>query len=128
MAELKIQALPKWLFTHSSANDGDVISYPVGSGTNVVMKLVDANDLMILFLDAGHAGTFLASARKDLKVTITTTSNAWNLQKEIVAWIAQVGTDDLTSTVNARVLEILPNSTTLGIACTNIVFDWDSDS
>lgn len=128
MADLKIQALPKWLFTHSSANDGDVISYPVGSGTNVVMKLVDANDLMILFLDAGHAGTFLASDRKDLKVTITTTANAWNLQKGIAQWIAQIGTDQLTDSRNARVLELLPNSTNVGIPCTNIVFDWNSDS
>ena len=125
MAELNIAALPKWIMTYADDFE-DVISYPVGSGNNVNMRLKDANDLVIFFLDAGHSGTWLGHTRQDCKATITATGKALEFQRAITEWLAKAGTTEITNTDNARLLEIVPNATNLGIACTSVVIDWDT--
>jgi hypothetical protein len=127
MAELNIAALPKWIITYADDVD-DIISFPVGSGNNVNMRMVDANNLAIFFLDAGHSGTWLGHTRQDCKATITATGKALELQTKITEWLAKAGTTEITNPANSRMLELAPNATNLGVACTTIVIDWDSTS
>jgi 6-phosphogluconate dehydrogenase (decarboxylating) len=127
MAELNLAALPKWIMTYADDTE-DIISYPVGSGNNVNMRIADANTLEIFFLDAGHSGTWLGHTRKDCKASITTTSQALELQRAITEFLAKAGTTEITNTGNARFLEIAPNATNLGVVCGSIVIDWDTTS
>ena len=127
MAELNLAALPKWIMTYADDKE-DIISYPVGSGNNVNMRIADANTLEIFFLDAGHSGTWLGHTRKDCKASITATGKALELQRVITEWLAKAGTTEITNTDNARLLEIVPNATNLGVACGSVVIDWDTTS
>ena len=123
--KLNAHALPKMIIIGDTAED-DLLSYPVGSGTNVSIRLNTANKAVLTFLDAGHSGTWLAHARKDATFTINfdETGQGIAFMRKLTQWLAGPGTDSTTDGSNARVLDIVDNNTCLGFELANIQVDW----
>jgi len=116
-------ALPKWIIIHDT-DSSDILSVPIGSGSNVIVSSAGANRPVIVIKDAGHNGTWLAHAKKDCSFTINSSgSTPSTIGRDVIHGILAFVADNNPG--SKRVLEILPNTTFNGVNTGNINIDWD---
>ena len=118
-------ALPKWIIIHDT-DSSDILSVPIGLGSNVIVSCTGANKAIVLIKEAGHNGTWLAHTKKDCSFTINSSGGVPSdpaVSGAVIRGILAFITDNNPG--STRVLEILPNTIFNGANTGNITINWD---
>ena len=118
-------ALPKWIIIHDT-DSSDILSVPIGSGSNVIVSCAGANRPVIAIKEAGHNGTWLDHTKKDCSFTINSLGGLPSdpsVSGAVIRGILAFITDNNPG--SKRVLEILPNTIFNGVNTGAININWD---